>query len=136
MNYSVLNFGAVADGMTLCTSAFQKAIDTCYENGGGRVVIPAGNYLVGSIFLRSNVELHLSHASRLIASKDLSDYNSDDAYAQNFGVSYEEWVGKHLIMAIECENVALTGSGTIDASGDHFFEEPKFYPYHQWRRQP
>jgi len=130
--YNILDFGAVADGKTLATKAIQSAIDACHQNGGGRVLIPAGTYLTGSVFLRSNVELHLAHAARLIASTDLADYNADDAYEQNYGVPFEEWLGKHLIMAIECNNVSLTGTGEIDASGDFFFEEPKFYPYHQW----
>lgn len=132
MTYNILDFGAVADGKTLATKAIQDAINTCFENGGGRVLVPTGDYLTGSLFLKSNVELHLAHAARLIASTDLADYNADDAYEQNYGAPSEEWLGKHLIMAIECDNVALTGSGTIDGSGDFFFEEPKFYPYHQW----
>ena len=38
MDYSILDFGAKSGGDFLCTSAIQKTIDTCSENGGGRVV--------------------------------------------------------------------------------------------------
>lgn len=130
--YNILDFGAVADGKTLATAAIQAAVDACNQSGGGRVCIPAGTFLTGSLLLKDNVELHLETGATLKASTDLADYNADDAYEQNYGVPSEEWLGKHLIMAIECTNVALTGLGVIDASGEFFFEEPKFYPYHQW----
>ncbi len=130
--YSIKDFGAVADGKTLATAAIQAAIDTCHANGGGRVTVPAGTYLTGSLFLKDHVELHLEHGARLVASTDLADYNADDAYEQNYGALSEEWRAKHLIMAIECHDVALSGSGKIDASGDFFYEEAKFYPHHQW----
>ena len=58
-DYSVLDFGAVPDGRTLATKAIQQAIDHCSAQGGGRVVVPAGSYYTGVIFMRSNVELHL-----------------------------------------------------------------------------
>ncbi|MBQ7336587.1 MAG: hypothetical protein IJW92_08975 [Clostridia bacterium] len=130
--YDIRNYGAIPDGKTLATSAIQAAIDDCHAHGGGRVTVPAGTYLTGSIFLKDNVELHLEMSALLKASTDLADYNADDAYEQNYGALSEEWRAKHLILAIECRNVALTGLGTVDASGDFFFEEPKFYPQHQW----
>ena len=66
--------GAVRDGKTLCTTAIQKAIDACDEAGGGKVVIPAGNFLAGTIVLKSNVELHLQKDAVLLGSFDLKDY--------------------------------------------------------------
>jgi polygalacturonase len=130
--YNIIDFGAVPNAKSLATSAIQRAIDTCHQNGGGRVTVPAGTYLTGSIFLKSHVELHVEKGATLLASTDLADYNADDAYVQNFSARSEEWLAKHLIMAIECEDVALTGLGIIDGAGDFFFEEPKFYPDHQW----
>ena len=127
--YNIKDYGAIADGRTLCTESIQKAIDACHENGGGRVVVPTGKYVTGTIWLRNNVELHLEMGALLIASTDLDDYNAENAYEQNFGSANEEWRGKHLILAIECENVALTGLGEIDGSGDFFFEEPRIYPF-------
>ena len=130
--YNVLEFGAIADGKTLATAAIQAAIDACHANGGGTVNIPAGRYVTGSIFLKDHVELHLCHGATLAASTDLADYNADDAYEQNYGSTAEEWRPKHLIMAIECTDVAISGSGTIDASGDFFYEDAKFYPDYEW----
>lgn len=120
--YNILNYGAIADGRTLCTAAIQAAIDDCNKNGGGRVVIPSGEFYSGSFFLRDNVELHLEHGALLIASADMEDYNADDAYEQNYGFAPEEWRAKHLIMAVECDNVAITGSGKINGNGDSFRE--------------
>lgn len=129
---SILDFGAVGDGTTLCTDAIQRAIDTCSEQGGGRVVVPSGTYLTGTVYLRSHVELHLQSGACLLGSDRPEDYNAEDAYPQNFGSVSEQWRGKHLILALECEDVAITGTGVIDGRGDAFFEEPKFYPDYHW----
>ena len=132
MNVNILDFGAVADGKTLCTSAIQAAIDACATTGG-RVTVPAGTFLSGSLWLRDNVELHLSHASVLKGSDDLDDYNAEDAYEQNFSSRQnEKWLGKHLIIAHECENVAVTGTGTLDGNGDAFLTDPLPYSAYVW----
>lgn len=89
--YNILDYGAIADGKTLNTKAIQKAIDDCHANGGGTVFVPAGEYYTGTIWLRSNVELHLEHASKIIASHDLDDYNHNDAYEQNWFSTIEQW---------------------------------------------
>ena len=57
-NYNVLDYGAKSDGKTLTTKAIQKAIDACSSNGGGMVYIPKGDYLTGTLNLRSNVDFH------------------------------------------------------------------------------
>ena len=121
---NILEFGAIGDGKTLNTVAIQQAIDTCYSRGGGQVVIPAGTFVSGTVYLKSNVELHFEHNAHLIASTDMDDYNALDAYPQNWGSAGEEWVGKHLILAVEETNIAITGHGTIDGNADFFFEEP------------
>ena len=58
-DYNVKDFGAMGDGKTLDHHAINAAIDTCVAHGGGRIVLPAGTYLCGSIRLKSHVELHL-----------------------------------------------------------------------------
>ena len=55
--YNINDFGAVADGKTLNTSIIQLAIDKCFADGGGEVVVPAGVFYSGTIFLKSNVYL-------------------------------------------------------------------------------
>ena len=68
MDYSILDYGAVADGVTNCAAAIQQAVDTASAAGGGRVVVPAGRFLSGSVLLKSNVELHLESGAVLISS--------------------------------------------------------------------
>ncbi|MHC4510137.1 MAG: glycosyl hydrolase family 28-related protein, partial [Planctomycetota bacterium] len=60
-DYSVSDFGALGDGSTDCRQAFVQTIDECARAGGGRVLVPAGDYLLnGPIHLKSNINLHLS----------------------------------------------------------------------------
>ena len=73
MNDSITDFGAAADGITRSTAAIQAAIDACTASGGGRVTVPAGKYLSGTIQLKSNVDLHLESGAELIASLDQAD---------------------------------------------------------------
>jgi hypothetical protein len=125
MNCNILDFGAVADGVTLNTSAIQAAIDRCAESGGGRVTVPTGIFKTGTIWLRSKVEFHLEIGSELLASDNMDDYNETDAYEQNFDCLFEDWVGKHLIIAHEIENCAITGLGRINGNCQAFVtEEP------------
>ena len=116
MNVKVTDFGALGNGIALNTELIQKAIDTCCASGGGRVTVPAGIYKTGTLWLRDHVELHLEAGAELLASDNLDDYNSTDAYEQNFDCLKEGWVGKHLIIAHEIENTAITGLGRINGN--------------------
>lgn len=114
---------------------FQAKIDEVSKNGGGRVTVPAGEWTIGTIYLKSGVELHLAEGAVLKASGDLADYNPEDAYEQNWGSKAERWRAHHLIIAHEVENVAITGSGTIDGNGRAFFaKEPGGFGTVTWRR--
>ena len=122
MNINILTTGAVPDGITLNTESIQKAIDLCAESGGGRVEVPAGTFVTGTIWLKSHVELYLEQGAVLKASTNMDDYNDLDAYPQNETCLMEEWVGKHLIIALEQTDVAISGHGAINGSADFFFE--------------
>lgn len=102
-NVDVTEFGALGDGTTLNTQALQKAIDTCNETGGGEVVVPPGTYYTGSIFLRSNVELHLCRGSVILGS-----YNNPRDYKE-----------RTLIMADGIENAGISGNGIICGNARH-----------------
>src|ERR1017187_7218814 len=65
-DFVITKFGAVGDGITDCTAAIAKAVDACSEAGGGRVVVPAGEFLTGAIHLKSNVELHLAATNSVL----------------------------------------------------------------------
>lgn len=134
MKINILEYGAIGDGSVLNTAAIQQAIDACAAAGGGTVVVPAGRFLTGTIRLKSNIELHLEHGAVLKASAELGDYNELEEYPQNYDCLAEKWCGKHLIIAVEQENVAITGSGTIEGCGDAYFGgELKFCTEYIWR---
>lgn len=123
MNITITSQNNAAD-IQLCTPQLQAAIDSCAENGGGRVSLPAGDYLTGTLYLRSHVELYLEKGARLLASPNPADYNAEDAYEQNWAGQNEGWSGKHLILCIEQTDVSICGLGTIDGNGELFFEQP------------
>ena len=124
MMYNILDFGAVADGKTMNTKAINSAVEAAAKNGGGTVVIPAGGtFMSGTIWLKSHVELHLEHGAILKASGDFADYCANDAYPQNGHSDNEEWTGGHLIVAVEQEDVAITGTGMIDGNVWAFVSE-------------
>jgi polygalacturonase len=110
---NVREYGAVGDGRTLDSRALQTAIDLCAERGGGTVYLPAGQYLTGSLFLRSNISLHLDSGAVIFGSENPEDYP----------IIHARWEGKHqdtyapLIAGQNLNNIAVTGRGTIDGRG-------------------
>lgn len=108
--FSITDFGAVPDSSHLSTQAFAAAIRACNEVGGGTVEVPPGEWYTGAIHLKSNVNLHLAEGSVL---KFIDDPN---AYLPAVPTSWEGmecYNYSPLIYAYECENVAITGQGTI-----------------------
>lgn len=73
-DFVITKFGAVGNGKTNCSQAIKKAIEACNKAGGGRVVVPAGNYFTGPIYLKSNVNLHLQKGAVLLFSTRPEDY--------------------------------------------------------------
>ena len=122
MIYNIINYGALSGDNNLNTVAIQNTINDCSQNGGGTVVVPSGKFITGTIYLRSNVELHLEMGAVLQASTNRADYNTLDAYPENYEIPQEAWDARHLIVARSVENVAITGLGTINGSADVFFE--------------
>jgi polygalacturonase len=106
-------YGARGDGHSDNTAAFQKAISACNASGGGHVVVPAGTYVTGAIYLKSNVDLHLDPGATLMFSGDASKYPL--VLTRYEGI--ECMNHSPMIYAYGEKNIALTGSGTLDASG-------------------
>ena len=63
--YNIFQFGASKDTSVVQTQAINAAIENCYRQGGGKVIIPSGIYKSGTIFLKDNVELHLESGAYL-----------------------------------------------------------------------
>jgi polygalacturonase len=110
-DFPITDFGAVAGGSSKCTDAIAKAIAACAQAGGGRVVVPEGIWLTGAIHLKSHVNLHVARGATLRFSTDPKDY---------LPLVLTRWEGVEcmnyspLIYALEQENIAVTGEGTLD----------------------
>lgn len=130
-DYNIVDFGAKGDGVTKNTEAFKKAIEACNAKGGGRVVVPAGKFLTGPIYLKSNVNLHLQEGSTIVFSRDTKDYP----------LVLTRWEGMDCmnyspqIYAYEEKNIAITGKGTLDgnASKEHWWPW-KGQTQHGWKQ--
>ncbi len=140
MVFDVRDYGAVGDGVTLNTFALQKAIDTCAEQGGGRVLIENGTYMIGTVVLHSNVNLHIEANAVLLGSPDCADYPEHEVKHVESKL-LPRWRNACLIYADECENVSLTGMGAIDCNGTHFVrkcdpEEKRSWKYVRYFDRP
>jgi hypothetical protein len=114
-DFSIAAHGAVPDGRSDATAAFRAAIEACHRAGGGRVLVPPGDYLSGPIHLRSNVNLHVSAGATVRFSRNPDDY---------LPAVLTRWEGVELmnysplVYALDQENVAVTGQGTLDGQAD------------------
>jgi polygalacturonase len=105
-------------GLSNCTSFLQREIDECAVGGGGTVYIPAGVYLTGTLWMRSNVTLHLEAGAKLLGVPDVSA----------FPIWVSQWKGTAtpthaaLICGEGLENIAIMGRGTIDGGGRMWWE--------------
>ena len=116
-DYDIVAYGAKADTTVLSTKALQQAIDDCTKAGGGRVVVPTGQYKIGSIVLKSDVHLYLEQGATLFGSTDLKDYQpmKSDYVSLRTQTSTIQ-----LIYADKVKNVVIDGFGTIDGRGRSF----------------
>jgi len=110
--FNVRAYGATGDGTNKDTVAFQKAIDARAADGGGEVIVPAGNYLIGSIELKSHTTLQLEPDAHLLGSPDLDDYPL-------MKVRWEgKWIDGHraLIAAQGANDIGIVGPGKISGN--------------------
>ena len=111
--YDVRSYGAVGDGVTLTTTALQKAVDACGADGGGKVVVPAGCYLTGPIFLKSHVQVELQPGAVLIGSTNFNDYPPIDGRWEGI----ERKVYASLFTGRGLHEVSITGRGVLEGQG-------------------
>jgi polygalacturonase len=112
--YNVREFGAKGDGKTLDTRAIQAAIDACNKANGGTVLIPAGDFICGTVELKSNVTLHLSAQGRLLGSTRREDYSAGTGVPPGNG-------NVVFVYAVNAVNITIEGRGTIDGNGQAFY---------------
>jgi len=111
--FSVADYGAVGDGVTVNTAAIQKAIDSCSAGGGGVVRIPIGRFVTGTIELKDNVTLRLDDQAVLMGSTNAADYRNLDPFVTGDGGH----MGYALLTAIGASHVGIDGAGVIDGQG-------------------
>ena len=111
---SVADFGGVGDGITKNTEAFAKAIADILSNGGGKLIVPRGIWLTGPITLKSNLNLFLDDGALLLFSPDFDDYPLISTSFEGL----ETFRCISPINGLNLENVAITGTGTVDGNGD------------------
>ncbi|MFO8044240.1 MAG: hypothetical protein R6U30_00015, partial [Halomonas sp.] len=113
--FIITDFGAKPGEKDATTSAIADAIAKAHQSGGGRVVVPEGEWVTGKIHMRSNVNLHLEKGAVLSFSENPEDY---------LPAVYTTWEGMEcfnyspLIYAFKCKNVAITGEGELNAKMD------------------
>ena len=119
--YNIIDYGASPDGRKLCTVAIQKAIDDCHERGGGRVYLPAGRYLTGTLFLKSRCVLYLENGATILGSPDHRDYKCAGepnpftiSWANDGTMTSDSGRYWALIIAEDSEDVGIEGGGVID----------------------
>ncbi|MBR0189774.1 MAG: right-handed parallel beta-helix repeat-containing protein [Clostridia bacterium] len=114
-DYNITDFGAIADGKTLNTSAVQAAIDKCHFSGGGTVVFPDGVFVLSTVFLKSNVHIGLSENTLILGSLNFYDYCPDEKvnYPLYQDASHS-FFHCSMFVGIDCENISVRGKGKID----------------------
>jgi hypothetical protein len=117
---------AVPGTGTLQTEAIQQALDAAASSGGGTVVVPAGEFLTGTLILRSRVTLHLDNGAILRGSPNIADYPE---VAGGFTDAVGQKRNRCLIYAKDTVGTAITGQGTIDGSGGAFGYEEDGRPF-------
>jgi polygalacturonase len=110
-------YGAKGDGITKDTAAIQGAIDACEKKGGGTVRLTAGTYVSAPIVLKSKITLQLDKGATLLGSPDHADYPPK--------TEFHLPDAQPLVSAINAENVAITGEGTIDGNGESWWQEAR-----------
>lgn len=115
--FLITNYGAKADGKTLNTLAIQKAIDAAFKNKGGCVVFPKGEFLSGSIQMKTNVSLRLDEGAILLGSTNLSDYIKLEFPGRPDSPKKDDNSQMALVLAHKATNIKLYGKGKIDGQG-------------------
>jgi polygalacturonase len=120
--FNVVDYGAIGDGKTMNTESIAKAISACANAGGGQVVIPAGIWLTGPIQLKSNLNLHVEKGALVIFSSNCKEYPLIDTWYEG----RPEYRCMSPIFGENVENVAITGDGIFDGSGEAWRPVKKF----------
>lgn len=116
--HNIKDYGAKGNGNTLNTMAIQRAIDAAHKGkNGGKVIVPKGTYLTGSLELKSKVHLYLEEGAVLLGSTDPNDYKVLDTPGKPSSPKADDNSLLALLLAYKANNISVTGKGTIDGQG-------------------
>ena len=124
--YVITDYGAVAGGEGVNTASIQRAIDAAAARGGGTVLVPAGIFRSGAIFLKAGVALHLAAGAVLKGSENIEDYPRRPTRIEGH---FEPW-RLALVNAQNLTGVRISGPGRFDGSGPVYWRA-----YWQRRRE-
>ena len=115
--FDVRDFGAKGDGRTIDTAAIQHAVEACAAVGGGRVLVPPGRYLSGTIQLKSHIALQLEAGSALVGVTNLEMYSgfAETPAKSTPHLNTAKWY-RGLLVAQDAEDIVISGPGTIDGN--------------------
>jgi polygalacturonase len=115
--FNIEDYGARGDGATVCTTAIQRACDFAALHRG-TVLIPRGEFVSGTVFLRSGITIHLSAGSVLIASCQRNDFGEYEHLATPSHADDETtYFAYSLLYGIDIASITIMGSGVIDGGG-------------------
>ncbi|MBN2697199.1 MAG: glycoside hydrolase family 28 protein [Bacteroidales bacterium] len=112
--FLITDYGAVNDGLTLNTEAINKTIEACHESGGGKVIIPEGVWITGPIQLKNNINLHAAEGAVVLFSRNFDEY----PFVLSYYEGRRDFRAMPLIYGDSLTNIAITGKGIFDGSGD------------------
>lgn len=113
-NVSIADYGGVPDGATLNTEAFAKAMQALSQKGGGTLTVPSGIWYTGPIVFQSNINLHLEKGALILFSSNFDLYPLVHTVFEGLDTRrcQSPISGRNL------KNIAITGEGSINGSGD------------------
>ena len=126
--FDIRDYGAQAQAPA--TEAIRQAIEACHQAGGGKVLVPQGTWLTGPIHLKSHVNLYLEQGAELRFSQRFADYLPVVLIQRGGYFCYNY---SPLIYAKDCENIAVTGAGTLNGQGQAWWPWKKRQPDGQKR---
>ena len=111
MVFNIKTYGAIGDGAAVNTVAIQKTIDACHAAGGGMVLVPPGDFVTGTLHLKSHITLSLDYGASVLGSQNRADYPTDGLRRAREGQS------ESLLYAEDATDIRLEGLGVIDGRG-------------------
>ena len=127
--YVVTDYGVKTDSTIIQTRALQSVIDKAAQEGGGVIVIPQGTFLSGNLFFKQGTHLHVVEGGKLKGSERIEDFEIRETRIEGQTCKYFT----ALVNADGIDGFTITGKGTIDGNGYHYWKE--FWIRREWNRQ-